>query len=62
MKLRAKITRTDNLRTRSFKAVFPAGTPAFIREAILQRNLGPRPYGEASFTEKNGEQVRIWFK
>jgi hypothetical protein len=46
---------------KSFKAVFPRDVTPVMRESILHRNLGPRPYGEASMMQ-DGEHVRIWFK
>jgi hypothetical protein len=63
MKLRAKVTRSESFLSKAkvFKAVFPKGVTPHMRESILERNLGARPYSEISMME-NGESVRIWIK
>ena len=61
MKLRARVTRTDNgWGKKTFKAVYPKGVNPTMMESILQRNLGPRPYGKLSMM-CDGETICVWF-
>jgi hypothetical protein len=53
MKLRARITRTETSVHKFVHFFFPVGVRPVIRESILQRNLGPRPYSEG-YSVDNG--------
>lgn len=61
MKLRAKIERKATYRDRSVTLTFPAGVKPFVSEAIITRNIGPRPWSEISFY-RNDEAIRIYVK
>lgn len=64
MKLIARIERKNDGRTRILKCTYPATAkwPFWMRESVLQRNLGPRPYAEAFYVNDNGERVVTYFK
>ena len=63
MKLRAHIERTVKYgQTVGVTLRFPVGRFPFCPEKIIARNIGPRPWSEASFTAKDGRAVRIYAK
>lgn len=66
MKLRARIERSDRHGVKSVKLTFPAsflatGKVLYVRERVIERSLGPRPWSEVSYRE-NGEAVQIYIK
>jgi len=61
MKLRARITRrTETPTHKSIHFAFPKGVRPFIRESILIRNIGPRPYSEATMWSATGETLVMY--
>ncbi len=62
MKLIANIERKSDWKSKVLKCTFPKDNRPFMREAVLRRNLGPRPYSEISFTNNDGQQVVIYVK
>jgi hypothetical protein len=47
---------------RSLRCTFPKGSkwPCML-ESVLERNIGPRPYAEASMVNDNGERVVVYY-
>jgi hypothetical protein len=63
MRLRANIERTKKYgQTVAVTLRFPSGQFPFCPEKIIARNIGPRPWSEASFTANDGRKVRIYAK
>ena len=66
MRLRARIARIerieeDGLHGRAIKLTFPAGRVGATPERLVTRNIGPRPWSEASYW-KDGCNVVIYSK
>lgn len=55
MKLRAKIKRSQDATHRYVHFFFPAGVRPIVRESIIARNIGPRPYSEGRSMNEAGE-------
>jgi hypothetical protein len=63
MKLIAHIERSVKYgQTIAVTLRFPIGRFPFCLEKIITRNIGPRPWSEASFTAQDGRTVRIYAK
>lgn len=63
MKLIARVTRgTDSMGRPWIRCTFPKGTRVpFMRESVLMRNLGQRPYAEGFSVNREGEAVCTYF-
>lgn len=61
MKLIATIERKQSNLFKSVTLTFARGVNPYVRETIIARNIGPRPWTEMSYW-KDGQAVRVYAK